>query len=259
MRWLVLILLFFPSVSHAALIDNIVSYWKFNETSGNAADSHGVNTLTNTNTATFSTGKLNNACYLSEASTQYFAVGDVASLDLAGDITLSCWVYLANITEQMIFVNKANWDGGSSMAYVFYIDGASKLTFDLSSDGTQAAASYKRQTQTTASIGAAAWHMATAKYTVGTNTTVLYVDGAIVTSSVTFGTGVSGIFNSNQAFSIGGGATVTLDSLDGRVDECGIWSRPLSDAEVTELYNAGVGLTYPFTLGAFQLWVLSLF
>ena len=36
--------------------------------------------------------------------------------------------------------------------------------------------------------------------------------------------------------------------VDGIIDEVGIWARSLSDAEVTQLYNAGAGLTYPFTL-----------
>lgn len=35
--------------------------------------------------------------------------------------------------------------------------------------------------------------------------------------------------------------------LDGDMDETGLWSRPLTTAERTALYNAGSGLTYPFT------------
>src|SRR3990167_8592069 len=55
-----------------ALTDQLISYWKFDESSGNAADSHGANTLTNTNTATFGTGKINNGTDLEEDSSQYF-------------------------------------------------------------------------------------------------------------------------------------------------------------------------------------------
>ena len=261
MKYLVLLLLLLPFSAQAALTDSLVSYWKFNETSGDAADSHGANTLTNTNTATYSTGHINNACYLAEASNQYFAVGDTASLDITGDISMSCWVYLANITEQMLFMNKSNWDGGSNIAYVFYIDGASKLTVDLSSDGSQAVGSYHRETQSTASVSATTWTMVTATFDVDTNNVDLYVNGSVVTSTQTYGTGVSGIHNSNQDLSIGGAATAANDKLDGRMDECGIWSRTLTSGEVSELYNAGSGLSYPFgsAVASFQLWVLSLF
>ena len=34
--------------------------------------------------------------------------------------------------------------------------------------------------------------------------------------------------------------------FDGQADEIGIWSKELTSSEVTELYNGGSGLTYPF-------------
>jgi hypothetical protein len=36
----------------------------------------------------------------------------------------------------------------------------------------------------------------------------------------------------------------------GMVDEIGYWERDLSSSEVTTLYNAGAGLTYPFISAA---------
>lgn len=38
--------------------------------------------------------------------------------------------------------------------------------------------------------------------------------------------------------------------LNTPLDEIGIWNRALSSAEITQLYNGGSGLTYPFTAGA---------
>jgi hypothetical protein len=35
----------------------------------------------------------------------------------------------------------------------------------------------------------------------------------------------------------------------GDIDEVGIWSRVLTSTEVTQLYNGGAGLQYPFTNG----------
>jgi hypothetical protein len=35
---------------------------------------------------------------------------------------------------------------------------------------------------------------------------------------------------------------------DGIMDEMGVWSRDLTDAEITTLYNGGAGLQYPFTI-----------
>ena len=46
--------------SDRALTDAIIFYWKLDESSGNAADSVGSATLTNNNSVSFATGKLNN-------------------------------------------------------------------------------------------------------------------------------------------------------------------------------------------------------
>jgi hypothetical protein len=43
-----------------------------------------------------------------------------------------------------------------------------------------------------------------------------------------------------------GGSSLTGGSLQGSIDEVGIWNRALSQSDVTKLYNEGIGLTYPF-------------
>ena len=42
------------------LTDNLISHWKLDESSGNAADSHGSNTLTNNGSTPFVAAKINN-------------------------------------------------------------------------------------------------------------------------------------------------------------------------------------------------------
>jgi hypothetical protein len=38
-----------------------------------------------------------------------------------------------------------------------------------------------------------------------------------------------------------------IGTINAKIDEVGIWNRPLSGNSVLALYNAGAGLTYPFT------------
>ena len=68
-----------------ALTDSLISYWKLDEASGNATDSHGTNTLTDTNTVTSVAGKINTARYFTNANTEFFTLADNASLS-TGDI-----------------------------------------------------------------------------------------------------------------------------------------------------------------------------
>ncbi len=49
------------------------------------------------------------------------------------------------------------------------------------------------------------------------------------------------------------------DVIDGRMDDWSMWSRALSAAEISQLYNSGIGLQYPFTVSSFFPWMFSNF
>jgi hypothetical protein len=67
----------------------------------------------------------------------------------------------------------------------------------------------------------------------------LYVDNILIGSINDSSVGSSGI-----PFLIGSnGDTYTFPSS---IDEVGVWNRLLSDQEVSDLWNGGAGLTYPF-------------
>ena len=50
----------------------------------------------------------------------------------------------------------------------------------------------------------------------------------------------------SASFAAGRPGDVNGSYWDGRIDELGVWGRVLSPAEISELYNAGAGLAYPF-------------
>jgi hypothetical protein len=84
--------------------------------------------------------------------------------------------------------------------------------------------------------------------TYDTTTLTGYVDGSSVG---TIGATTSGSITQSDVTEIG--MRGDLDVLNpsnctsGLIDEVGIWSRALTGAEVTSLYNGGAGLQYPFT------------
>lgn len=83
------------------------------------------------------------------------------------------------------------------------------------------------------------WHQLVVTIT-GSTSGALYIDG------VADGTGtVSPFIGLTMYF---GSINNTSNFLTGNLDEIGIWSRALSGAEITQLYNGGAGLTYPFTV-----------
>ena len=78
-----------------ALTDNLLGWWKLDESSGNAADATGGGyTLTNVNSTPFVTGKIGNAADFERDSGQYLQrTSGVSAFSLPGDISVSAWIY----------------------------------------------------------------------------------------------------------------------------------------------------------------------
>ncbi len=70
-----------------AITNNLISYYKLDESSGNATDRFGGNTLTNTST-TYSTGKINNGAVFNGSSSHLDAGAAVIPM---GAKTMSFW------------------------------------------------------------------------------------------------------------------------------------------------------------------------
>src|SRR5258708_7847472 len=64
---------YFPNTAHAAITDNLVSFWKLDEASGTRTDSVGSNNLTSNNSVGQSVGKVSNAAHFTATSNQYLS------------------------------------------------------------------------------------------------------------------------------------------------------------------------------------------
>jgi hypothetical protein len=214
-----------------AIIDSLVSYWKLDETSGNAIDAHGSNDGTVTGASYEQTGILGTAFGFGRD-------GDRCEFNGAGGIdfgtvhSLSLWINTTTFdSTSQVVMGHDNFDDGG---YFLVLDEASKqMLYDA--DGIFAVVTGH-----------------------GMNTGTLY--HVVVTRS---GTSVKFYVNASQV-----GSTQTLSTnraiqlstfgayrggnspFGGVLDEIGIWTKELSQGEITSLYNAGAGLAYPFSAGA---------
>lgn len=85
------------------------------------------------------------------------------------------------------------------------------------------------------------WHMISFGYKTSDNTLWSSVDGSTKTFESNGGTAV-GFTTSNFAIRMLNRAQTPISvGLDGRIDEYSIWSRELTNAELTTLYNGGLG------------------
>ncbi len=228
------------------LTDKLVSYWKLDESSGNAADSVGSNTLTNVGMSTYGAAKINNGVILN-GSSQYLGNAVPAGLQITGDTTVNAWAYLSSLSSIGIFVDGfAFGDEFKYRGFMCEINSSTRMRLwvgkgDNTGDNLDI---------TISALSINTWYMMTWVYDATAKNWTGYINATpqATSSSVTYAyaqpqtdrfVGIGAIFWNTGA--------VTFGYLNGKVDELGLWNRKLTGAEITQLYNSGSGMQYPFT------------
>jgi len=231
-----------------ALIDNILSYWKLDETSGNRSDSVGSNTLTDNNTVGNATGKISNAASFTSSSSEYLSIAtgsqspDLSIGGSGGDIFISAWVKLATKpANAMQMVTKYEFSDGKR-EYALYWDNADDrfklIVFDATTNSNTVTAS------TFGAPSTGVWYHVMAWVDNVANTVNICVNnGTVDSTSLTVTT-----HNGTATFRLGAAGNATpIEYWNGDIDETGVWNRVLSSSERTFLYNSTSGITYPFS------------
>ena len=175
---------------------------------GNSNDSVGSNNGTDTSvTYSAGNGKIGEGAGFASSSTIIYP----AQTD---PTTISFWIKITTIASKSIFLSSSpdNAIGGRSTDKIQLYDGTDRIASNnwIKSVRTHYCFVY---------IGSAY---------------AIYQNGSFLENLTC---------NKLQIRQIGRSAS---NGFTGEIDEVGFWSRALSASEVTELYNAGAGLTYPF-------------
>lgn len=218
-----------------ALNDSLISYWKLD---GNSQDAHGDNHGTADVNLTYTAAKLNQG-YLADASgTPHIELTNNASLDIAGDLSIACWVLSSNSganpwMNTCPFLTRLNANGTGAYQLKGATGGVSGggLYFGVPTPGPELFAPGVMTPNV--------WHHVVGVRSGGT-TLRIYVDGAQVAS----GTGGAAASAPSSFYHRIGGCALGEEGRGIQLDEIGIWARALSPSEVLELYNGGAGLSY---------------
>lgn len=217
-----------------ALDTNLISYYQFN---GNSNDSKGSNNLTNTNSPTYTTGKLNQ-CIEFNGTTQYTS-GTVVDPDSYGSgFSWGGWVYWDSQNTSQKWFACIPENAGWGTCYIGNKDGSN-------GDGTTFVYKFGNAqsgfygTDSNVSIPVATWFHVVA--TVNGNVQKLYLNGSLIATATKSGSMANN--SSNFYFGSGNGAYY----WNGKVCEFGVWGAELSADEVSQLYNSGRGNAYPLT------------
>lgn len=222
-----------------ALTDNLISVWEMDEASGDAVDSHGSNTLTETSgTIAATTGKINGARdFEATGDSEYFEIADNADVSIGDtDWTISAWVYGETLASNPVIASKgwSNTPDANSEFVIYYSTSASRFRVDFRGSSTT---NVNATNHGAASAGN--WYHVVAWHDSVNNIIGIAVNaGTANTFSKT-----DGVNDGTASFVVGSSPSQSL-YWDGLIDQVAIWRRVLTSDERTSLYNSGNGLAY---------------
>lgn len=219
-----------------ALDTNLIAYWKLDESSGNASDATGNGfTASNSNSVGFSTGKINNGAVFNGVN-QIFTYGNIG-ITGSHAFTISAWIKTTQTSNNRGIVNiGTNSSTNKSFSMTQYDNGSDHfLKANFWGGGTIAIGE--------TNINTGNWVFCTVTYD-GTYIK-LYVNGSLEDTSGSVIGNITGSTNNYIGLEDSSGSNGLY--FNGMIDEVGIWNRVLTADEVTQLYNGGAGLSYPFS------------
>jgi hypothetical protein len=197
----------------------VVSYWKMNDASGNATDSIGANTLTQTGgTIATASGIVATARDFERNDAAYFRLTNNDAVDIVLDMSICGWVKPESVGSASTILDKDLAGDG----YGVQIGSANKVNFYIAND-TDAS---------TTSIAAGTWSSLAGVY-----------DGAV--KSIYFNSAIegTGAFTTNPADTVSnlfiGATTSATNFLDGLLDEVLLVKRWFRPEEVKTIYIKG--------------------
>lgn len=241
-----------------ALIDSIISYYKHEEDAANTTvdDAEENNDGTaSTNTSNLSTtGKLNNAFNFVGSNSEYYSVGTMGSFgsNFADGVSISFWIKTTSTAWSAICGTSGGSVGSTFTRINLQVNSngnasAGRIFFQIADKSNNSLSAY---TTNTTGFNDGDWHHIVVTADPGNDTIVIYVDnssqGLTYTAQGTPTTFVNLAADMwIAAYNVSGG----LLYLTADLDELGFWNKILSSTEVSELYNSGDGLAYPFSSG----------
>ena len=221
-----------------ALTDNLISVWHMN----NAwTDSIGSNHGTATGAIFSTSSKLGSHAGSFDGIDDYVTIANEGNFDfeINTPFSIALWMKSSTTAGDFVFVNKRPNDFGGYFV-MGYIPSGTARKFLLQLMGGNTTYKYKYGATT---INDGQWRLCIATYD-GSNTLAgmkLYVDGTLETTTDVEAGGISTMLN-NQPIWIGKRPSWNDQFFNGSMDEGAVWSRAITAAEVTELWNGGAGM-----------------
>jgi len=226
--------------ANANLLTSLQGYWNLNENivSGARADSLGLNNLTdvNANVPSGAAGILGRDIVTAYLPGQRLNHADTPGLAAGAGVswTLTAWVNYSLVVANVPIVCK--WGPLTDFAMVTQVGTA---TFINRSTNLAAANIVSDSLVVPVALN---WYFVAIGYDDSLQQIWVQVNAGARTSSACVG-----VQRTAASFTVANYDENNLQSTGGSTDEVAFWHRSLATSEITQLYNAGVGITYPFS------------
>ncbi len=257
MKWKIIIslflMIFLVSMAQGALTDNLVCSYTFDDTETISSMSVDLVNGYNLTIDGATTGKRG----VVDESYSYDGINDDLNRTATGteydadtgDFTVNFWFNTTEVSDSEFFFEMYNTGATNDhiSAQIYETGGTDYLRIHTR---TATGDTGYCQRRVATSTDDSAWHMLTMIRN-GTLCTdmILYVDGVLTATSVVAESGDTlDIDNMNKH--VVGNSHVGTNHYSGNIDEFSYWLRAITPIEITELYNTGSGLQYPYTATA---------
>ena len=212
--------------------DGLVGYWPF-DGNANDASGNGNNGVVNGPTLTSDRFGNNNSAY--SFSNNYILVPSSTLFD-SNDLTISMWVSSSNIQRQVALI-RLTYDNASNEHFGIAFN-------DISQYGVSIVAKYDnpnclqfigwQKNEEIQNIMDSDFHHIVGA--INGNTLKLYIDGLLVNTLISPQSQTSSCWNGD--LQIGRNWNQNTDYFQGKIDDIGFWNRPLTQQEITDLYDS---------------------
>ena len=223
-----------------SLLNNLISYWKLDELSGNPADSVGGYSSINSNVS-YVAGKINNGT-LYNGSNSYTEVNASSGVTFTNNITISAWVKPASVIHAYTDRGIVAKNDGATESFLLTHLGDQSGTKDTWGGFVIIGGQEKWINGTTEPV-AGSWYHVVMTYDGAYQK--IYVNGATEKNIIMSG-GVSSNSSNIVIGARGLAGTTPSRVFNGVIDEVAYWNKTLTAAEIVYLYNSGNGRQYQF-------------
>ncbi len=199
---------------------DLVSYYNFNEASGDLIDQYASNDGTNDGCEYEGTGHVGTSWQFVKANTDSVALGTMFPYGV--DFTINCWIYKDSSTATDNMFGTV----GGTKGINWGVESGGKLRLG---DGVAAFA------DSTDTVTDGVWTMVTVAYD-GSNL-FYWINGDDAGTPA-----YTSVLTTEKSYDIGKSGAGNY--MDGKIDEMSLWNRILTQEEIDDLYNSGAGITY---------------